>query len=297
LLSSVAAPEMTPRPPLVCCRRGITAAHEKSKIKSACYRSANGRAAAFPSEIKVSSRTNQAWLKAFGGGKAHPSGPRRMERAMQIDSVRRLCNGVIDIDSYRREALILRRQTGVKFFRSIGRSNWPFVGEMVIIVAFALALHLMLPMSAGAEVPEAIAARGEAMVTTVHAVGAQVYECKLDSAGKLAWQFREPIATLFVGGETVGRHYAGPNWEMNDGSAVRGKVVGQAPGERSSDISLLKLEAAPWGRAGQFSSITTIQRLNTRGGVASTTSCDSAGTFLSVPYTADYAFYRKAGPL
>src|SRR5262249_59094964 len=114
---------MTPRPPLVCCRRGITAAHEKSKIKSACYRSANGRAAAFPSEIKVSSRTNQAWLKAFGGGKAHPSGPRRMERAMQIDSVRRLCNGVIDIDSYRREALILRRQTGVKFFRSIGRSK------------------------------------------------------------------------------------------------------------------------------------------------------------------------------
>jgi hypothetical protein len=43
---------------------------------------------------------------------------------------------------------------------------------------------------------------------------------------------------------------------------------------------------------GQLGSVTTIQRLNTKGGVASG-SCEQLGAFLSVPYAADYAFYRK----
>ena len=70
--------------------------------------------------------------------------------------------------------------------------------------------------------PDAIAAHGETLVATVHAVGAQVYECKADASGKLVWQFREPIATLLDDGKTVGRHYAGPHWEMADGSTVNG---------------------------------------------------------------------------
>ena len=65
---------------------------------------------------------------------------------------------------------------------------------------------------------------------TLHAEGAQVYECKAGADGKLAWAFREPIATLMLDGKTVGRHYAGPNWEHSDGSAVVGKAVGNAPG-------------------------------------------------------------------
>ena len=44
--------------------------------------------------------------------------------------------------------------------------------------------------------------------------------------------------------------------------------------------------------AGKLSGVTTIQRLNTRGGNADA-ACDSSGTFLSAPYTADYTFYRK----
>jgi hypothetical protein len=35
-----------------------------------------------------------------------------------------------------------------------------------------------------------------------------------------------------------------------------------------------------------------IQRLNTHGGRADA-ACDATGTFLSVPYSADYAFYKK----
>ena len=111
-----------------------------------------------------------------------------------------------------------------------------------ILPAFALAA-LILPLSvARAEMPEAIAAPGQTLVATLHAEGAQVYECKTDASGKLAWQFREPIATLLIDGKTVGRHYAGPNWEMADGSAIVAKVAGRAPGATGEDIPLLKLE-------------------------------------------------------
>ena len=47
--------------------------------------------------------------------------------------------------------------------------------------------------------PEAIAAPGETAMLTLHAEGAQVYECKAGTDGKLAWAFREPIATLLFG--------------------------------------------------------------------------------------------------
>jgi hypothetical protein len=100
-----------------------------------------------------------------------------------------------------------------------------------------------LPLSvSGAELPDAIAAKGETLVITKQAVGAQVYECKADAAGKLSWQFREPIASLLISGKTVGRHYAGPFWEMADGSAIKAKAVANVPGASADDIPLLKLE-------------------------------------------------------
>ena len=46
--------------------------------------------------------------------------------------------------------------------------------------------------------PDAIAAPGETVVLTLHAEGAQVYDCKAGSDGKSAWAFREPIATLMA---------------------------------------------------------------------------------------------------
>jgi hypothetical protein len=158
---------------------------------------------------------------------------------------------------------------------------------------FTLA-SLFLPLStAGAQLPEAIDAKGETLVATIHAEGAQVYECKADTAGKLTWQFREPIATLLVDGKTVGRHYAGPNWELADGSAVVGKVAGRAPGATAKDIPLLKLEVVSQRGAGQLTGVTTIQRLNTKGGVAEG-GCETAGAFLNVPYSADYTFFKKS---
>jgi hypothetical protein len=161
-----------------------------------------------------------------------------------------------------------------------------------IVSLTVLALSALPLPAAAAELPDAIAAHGEALVTTAHAVGAQVYECKFDTAGNLIWQFREPIATLFIGGKTVGRHYAGPDWEMTDGSSVRAKVSGRAPSADPRDIPLLRLDVASRHGEGQLADVTTIQRINTRGGLAEG-DCGRSGELLSVPYSADYAFYRK----
>ena len=162
-----------------------------------------------------------------------------------------------------------------------------------VLVASLIALP-MLATTASAQVPAAIAAPGEATVVTLHAEGAQVYECKAGADGKLAWVFREPVATLLQDGKTVGRHYAGPNWEHVDGSAVVGKVAANAPGQTANDIPWLKLGAASHRGRGTLSGVNTIQRINTHGGVRAG-ACEKAGTFHSEPYSADYVFLQKGG--
>jgi Protein of unknown function (DUF3455) len=164
------------------------------------------------------------------------------------------------------------------------------------LAMFTLAaiLPASLAPEAGAQVPDAIAAPAQAQILAVHAEGAQIYECKADSGGKLVWQFREPIASLFVDGKTVGRHYAGPNWELTDGSGVTAKVAGRAPGATPKDIPLLKLEVTSRRGKGQLANASTVQRLNTKGGTAEG-ACEAAGAFLSVPYSADYTFLAKGG--
>lgn len=169
---------------------------------------------------------------------------------------------------------------------------------MRVISLFCLAIAALGTAHSGAyaqssnQVPAAIAAPGEAPVVKIHAQGAQVYECKGDAAGKLAWQFREPVATLLIDGKTVGRHYAGPSWELTDGSAVTGKVAGRADGATAQDIPLLKLEVASQRGTGRLTGVNTVQRLNTKGGVAAG-DCPRAGALLSVPYAADYAFLKR----
>jgi hypothetical protein len=142
------------------------------------------------------------------------------------------------------------------------------------------------------QVPAAVAAPGETAVATYHAEGAQIYECKTGSDGKLAWVFREPIATLLFNDQTVGRHYAGPTWELTDGSAVTGKVAGNAPGATAADIAWLKLDVASHRGSGLLSDVVTVQRLNTHGGAAQG-ACDQTGSFRSVAYSADYSFLKK----
>lgn len=162
-----------------------------------------------------------------------------------------------------------------------------------IVSTLAVGVMMLPAVVTKAEVKTVFASPGEKLVASIHAQGAQVYECKADAAGKLVWQFREPIATLMVDGKTVGRHFAGPSWELSDGSAVTGKVSGRAPGATASDIPMLRLEVTSQRGSGLLSGATTIHRLNTKGGFVQG-SCEQAGEFLNAPYSADYLFYTKS---
>jgi hypothetical protein len=166
----------------------------------------------------------------------------------------------------------------------------PYAPILLASVA-ALAVHVG---GARAQMPAAIAAPDETVVASFRAEGAQVYECKAGTDGKLSWVFREPIATLILDGKTIGRHYAGPTWEHADGSAVVGKVSASAPGATTDDIAWLKLDVTGRRGSGTLSEVTTVQRINTTGG-ALHGACDLAGALRSVPYSADYVFLRKAG--
>ena len=163
--------------------------------------------------------------------------------------------------------------------------------KSIALTAFLLAASLV-NATAQTSLPEAIAAPGETAILTLHAEGAQVYECKTSADGALAWVFREPIATLFSDGKTVGRHYAGPTWEYTDGSAVVGQVLGTAPGQVAMDIPWLKLGVTSRRGSGVLGPATTVQRINTMGGKLNG-ACYKPGTYESVPYSADYVFLRK----
>lgn len=172
-------------------------------------------------------------------------------------------------------------------FRSVGAARW--FGAVLFGAAAALSIG---GVARAEDLPEAIRAPGETVLFEVHAEGAQIYECKADAKGTLAWAFREPIASLFRDGKTVGRHFAGPQWEFSDGGSVLGKVEAKSPGDGAADIPWLKLGASSQSGQGALAGVATIQRIHTRGGGLDG-SCETAGAFRSVPYSADYVFLKK----
>ncbi|MBW8903245.1 MAG: DUF3455 domain-containing protein [Bradyrhizobium sp.] len=168
--------------------------------------------------------------------------------------------------------------------------------------AVVLATVSIASFQARAQERAAIAAPDTAIVGTIHAEGGQLYECKQDTgsasppqAGALSWKFREPIATLIADGKTIGRHYAGPNWDYVDGSGVKAKVGASAPGTSAEDIPWLKLEVTERRGNGLLADVAIVQRINTKGGVLKGT-CEAEGNYRIVPYSADYVFLRNNDP-
>jgi hypothetical protein len=131
----------------------------------------------------------------------------------------------------------------------------------------------------------------------VPAKGVQIYECR---AGKdpaqYEWAFVAPEAELFDtrGRRMIGRHGAGPSWQSSDGSKIVGTVKERADAPVSDAIPWLLLAARSTGSPGAFSKVTSVQRVNTAGGVAPASGCSAqtTGTIARVPYTADYYFFE-----
>ena len=114
--------------------------------------------------------------------------------------------------------------------------------------------------------------------------GDQIYGCE-----KGNWMLIGPDARLFnEQGNVIGRHYAGPTWQLNDGSLVKGKAIAKTAPVDAQSVPWLLLEAS--SGTGAFKAVTFIQRRDTQGGAAPSTPCKGKAE-LRVSYTASYLFY------
>ena len=170
------------------------------------------------------------------------------------------------------------------------------------ITAFLLVLLVAACASPQAQtstvtVPEKLKpGANESLAMVVPAKGVQLYECRARTGqvGGYEWAFVAPEADLFdARGTRTGRHYAGPHWESTDGSKIVGSVKERADAPVADAIPWRLLAAKSVGPEGSFSKVTSIQRVNTVGGVAPKTDCSqaTAGTPARVNYTADYYFF------
>lgn len=177
------------------------------------------------------------------------------------------------------------------------KPTWLITTSIVLLTSLGLAsvaqstTNNNLQLSKKLQVPN-----NQQFVLKYTARGAQIYTCQQMSADRsqLEWKLKAPRARLFNGRDkVVGKHYAGPTWEANDGSKIAAVVTAkeQAP-NASIPWLLLKVNSAEGN--GKLSNIQWVQRVNTTGGNPQI-DCNRQrlNTEISVPYTADYYFYTS----
>lgn len=151
----------------------------------------------------------------------------------------------------------------------------------------------------GPQVPDKLKPpAGQEVSLVAYAQGVQIYECQAGAANpaQFAWTFKAPEATLADrAGRTIGKHYAGPTWELSDGSRIVGQVQQSDPGTDPNAIPWLLLSAK--SSSGAFSRTQSIQRVQTVAGKAPAANCTAvqAGTQVRVTYQAVYYFYSQRG--
>ena len=132
-------------------------------------------------------------------------------------------------------------------------------------------------------------------VLLLHASGSQIYVCQSATDGKSTWILKAPEAELHDReGATIGRHYGGPAWKDNDGSEVTGRTVAKVDSPDPNSIPWLLLTAPGHFGEGVLTRITSIQRINTKGGMPPTAAeCNTVARNVEVKskYTADCYFY------
>jgi len=129
------------------------------------------------------------------------------------------------------------------------------------------------------------------------ATGFQIYVCRPDAVGKPAWTLKAPEAELFdEQGNVVGRHFGGPTWQLNDGSQITGKMVAKVDAPDRRAIPWLLVTVTSNSGKGSLSRVTSIQRVNTVGGLApANAECSESngGLEFKSSYSADYYFYAR----
>ena len=151
--------------------------------------------------------------------------------------------------------------------------------RFLLIAAAALTACASAPMAP--PVPDNLRPGAQERAAFVrHARGVQVYRCDAADGGALTWTFIAPEAQLFENAASqasLGTHGAGPFWQGNDGSRVVGKVKARADASNAAaDIPWLLLTTTSEGTNGQMTTVKSIQRSQTVGGVAPASGCAAA---------------------
>jgi hypothetical protein len=173
----------------------------------------------------------------------------------------------------------------------------PKLPTFLIVLAAAMPAFAAIAPPAG--ISRSIAApSNEAPAFMLRGEGVQVFECQLvqGESPRYGWTFAAPEAVLYEGSTPVGRHIGGQMWEStSDRSSVTGTLRGRQ--DAGANLPWLLLRAFPTGESGLFANVTSIQRVNTAGGVAPAGGCDASrvGSTVQVPFSADYYFYRRVG--
>src|SRR5262249_9163160 len=110
----------------------------------------------------------------------------------------------------------------------------------------------------------------ETLTMVIASKGVQIYECRArrDRYG-FGWAFVAPGAELAGShGRVVGQHGEGPFWKASDGSKTVGTTKERSDAPVAGAIPWLLLTAKSAGPDGMFSKVTSVQRVNTAGGVA-----------------------------
>ena len=151
-----------------------------------------------------------------------------------------------------------------------------------VFAGFAILLGATFLASAQRVPEELKPSANEQLLLQVHGTGTQIYACKEEGA-KFTWSLKG-----------VEAHSTGPAWEALDGSRVTGKATANAPSPDSDSIPWLLITVASHsGNEGTLSKVTSIQRVNTKGGKAPGTGCvkQNVDQEMHVPYSADYLFF------
>ena len=166
------------------------------------------------------------------------------------------------------------------------------------LLVWAARLPAADPVPGLPAIPQALTAPANqepAFVLTAR--GVQIYECRAlpGEPNKFEWTFKAPEADLFdAQGRMVGKHYAGPTWELTAGGKIVGKVKAKADAPDGKGVAWLLLDVtAHDDGGGALAKVQSVQRLATVGGKTPTEAADQtkAGQERRVEYTATYVFY------
>jgi Protein of unknown function (DUF3455) len=131
---------------------------------------------------------------------------------------------------------------------------------------------------------------GNKLVGSFEGVGVQIYQCTNN-----AWTLLQPAAIISDNGKPIALHSKGPVWVSTiDGSSVAAAPVPNAAVAHDDAAPELLLKATENHGAGLFGSVTYVQRLATKGGLAPKDAC-TAGAEKSVNYSATYTLYAAGG--